>query len=361
MRKQSLVFLRDLVGAPGPSGYEGPVRKIWMKAVGSYAHKVQADVHGNAIAVYNEEGAPRVMLAGHMDELGFQVVHVDENGFISFETIGGFDIGIVPGRKVRIHGNKGPVLGVIGKKPIHQMKPEERAKVPQKQDLWIDIAARDGEAAKKLVAIGDPITYDANFEMMQEGIAVSRAFDNKMGAYIVAETMRRVAAEHRKKGTKKRKLAASLYSVATVQEEVGLRGAATSTFGIDPLVGIALDVTFATDHPGMDRRQLGDIEIGKGPVLTRGANVNPVVFELMVKIAEKKNIPYQVSAEPGGTGTDANRIQLSRSGVATGLVSVALRYMHTPVEVLALDDLNATSELLKEFVYSIDVGMSFVP
>ena len=360
MRKESKSFLRELVSAPGPSGYEGPVREVWLKEVRTYADEVRVDVHGNAIAAYNAKGKPRVMLAGHMDELGFQVVHVDDKGFISFETIGGFDLGIVPGRKVRIHTAKGPVLGVIGKKPIHQMKGEERTKVPQKQDLWIDVAAKSGKEARKLVAIGDPITYDANFEMMRGGdVAVSRAFDNKMGAYIVAETMRRIVAENGKK--RSRKLAAGLFSVATVQEEVGLRGAATSTFGVDPLVGIALDVTFATDHPGMDKRQLGEIELGKGPVLTRGANVNPVVFDRLVQVAKKRKIPYQVSAEPGGTGTDANKIQLSRAGVATGLVGVALRYMHTPVEVLSLDDLDTTSELLKEFIFSLDDKTTFVP
>jgi len=243
---------------------------------------------------------------------------------------------------------------VIGKKAIHVMTPEDRRKIPEKHELWIDIGAADGKEAARLVAIGDPVTYEANFEIMRGDVAVSRAFDDKMGAFLAAEIMRRVVAS-------KRKLKAALYSVATVQEEVGLRGARTSTFGIDPLVGIAMDVTFASDHPGMDKRKLGDIRLGRGPVISRGANVNPVVFERLVAAAKRKKIPYQVSAEPGGTGTDANAMQLSRAGVATGLVSVALRYMHTPAEVLSLKDLDHTAALLAEFVLGLDQRTSFIP
>ena len=354
MRKASRAFLQALLSAPSPSGYEGPVREIWRTEIGNYADEVEVDLHGNAIAVHHPGGTPRIMLAGHMDELGFQVVHVDDKGYIYFTTIGGFDLGLVPGRKVRIHTRKGPVLGVIGKKPIHLMDDDERKNVPKKHELWIDIGARDAKEAGKLVAIGDPVTYDANFEMLRRDLAVSRGFDDKMGAFVVAETLRCVS-QARKKAK------AALYAVATVQEEVGLRGAQTSTYGIDPLVGIALDVTFATDHPGTDKRKDGAVEIGKGPVLTRGANVNPVVFDRLVAVAEKNKVPYQVQAEPGGTGTDANAMQLSRAGVATGLVSVPLRYMHTPVEVLSLEDLDHTVKLLTEFVLEVDEKTRFIP
>ena len=354
MRKASMEFLQAMLAAPGPSGYEGPVREVWKKETTRFAEDVRVDLHGNAIASLNGAGSPRIMLAGHMDELGFQVVHIDEEGYISFNTVGGFDMAIVPGRKVRIHTAKGDVLGVIGKKPIHVMTPEDRRKVAEKHELWMDIGAKDGKEARKLVAIGDPVTYDANFEVMRRGLAVSRAFDNKMGAFVVAETMRKVAAD-------RRKVRAGLFSVATVQEEVGLRGASTSTYGVDPMVGIALDVNFATDHPGMDKRRVGDHKVGGGPIISRGANINPMVFDELVKAAKRKSIPYQISAEPGGTGTDANAMQLTRAGVATGLVGVALRYMHTPVEMLSLDDLEHTSELLKEFVLRVDDKTSFVP
>ena len=191
MRKASMDFLQALLAAPGPSGYEGPVRAVWKREAERFADRVSVDVHGNAIASLNSAGSPRIMLAGHMDELGFQVVHIDDEGYISFDTVGGFDMAIVPGRKVRIHTAKGDVLGVIGKKPIHMMSPEDRRKIAETHELWIDIGAGDGVETKKLISIGDPVTYDANFELMRRGLAVSRAFDNKMGAFVVAETMRK--------------------------------------------------------------------------------------------------------------------------------------------------------------------------
>jgi putative aminopeptidase FrvX len=354
MRAGSKQFLVDLLSAPGPSGYEGPVRAVWKAEVERYAERVDTDVHGNAVWVYNGAGSPRIMFAGHMDELGFQVIYIDDKGYLYFDTIGGFDMQIVPGRKVRIHTAKGTILGVMGKKPIHLMQASDRRKVPDKHDLWIDIGVKDGGEAKKLVAIGDPVTYDANFEELRNGLAVSRGFDNKAGAWVVAEALRRVSRA-------KKKCRASIHAVATVQEEVGLRGAKTSAYGVDPLVGIAVDVTWAMDHPGVDKRQVGECCLGGGPVLTRGANVNPVVFARLLQVAKKKKIPHQIQAEPGGTGTDANAIQLSRAGVATGLVSVPQRYMHTPVEIVALADLDNTAKLLAEFALTVDAKTSFKP
>jgi tetrahedral aminopeptidase len=354
MKKEDQRFLENLLAAPGPSGYEGPVRKVWAEAAKGFADQVRTDVHGNCIAVHNPQGDPAVMLAGHMDELGFLIIHIDDNGYLYFDTIGGFDLAIVPGRKVRIQTRKGSVLGVLGKKPIHLMAAAERGKVLPKHELWIDIGVENGEEARKLVEIGDSATYDANFEVLRGDLVVSRGLDNKMGAYIAAQTVRRVARS-------KRQCKAALYGVATVQEEIGTRGAITSTFGIGPLVGIALDVTWAMDHPGVDKRKVGDVRLGGGPVITRGANVNPVVFERLVAAAKKKKIPYQVQAEPGATGTDARSIQLSGSGVATGLVSVAQRYMHTPVEVLSLRDLDHTVALLSEFVLGLDSKVDFTP
>jgi endoglucanase len=354
MRAASKQFLVDLLSAPGPSGYEGPVRKVWEAEVKKYADRVEVDVHGNAVGIYNADGGPRIMFAGHMDELGFQVIYIDDKGYLYFETIGGFDLQIIPGRKVRVHTAKGPVMGVLGKKPIHLMQAADRRKVPSKHDLWIDIGVKGGKEAKKLVAIGDPVTYDSNYEDLRNGLAVSRGFDNKAGAWVVAEALRRVSRA-------KRKCRAAIHSVATVQEEVGLRGARTSAYGVDPLVGIAVDVTWAMDHPGVDKRQVGECNLGSGPVITRGANVNPVVFERLVQVAKKKKIPHQIQAEPGGTGTDANAIQLSRAGVATGLVSVPQRYMHTPVEIVALADLDNTAKLLAEFALSVDEKTSFIP
>lgn len=354
MKKSERQFLEKLLAAPGPSGYEGPVRKIWKAEVEQFADEVQTDVHGNCLGVHNAKGMPRVMLAGHMDELGLQIIHIDENGFLYFDTIGGFDLPIVPGRKVRIQTRKGELLGVLGKKPIHLMQPSERGKSLPKHEMWIDIGVKDAAEAKKLVDIGDPAVFDANFEVLRGDLVVSRGLDNKMGAYIAAQTLRRVAKA-------RRAAKAGLYAVATVQEEIGTRGAITSTFGVEPQVGIALDVTWAMDHPGVDKRQVGEAALGKGPVLTRGANVNPVVFERLVAAAKKSKVPYQIQAEPGATGTDARSIQLSRGGVATGLVSVPQRYMHTPVEVLSLKDIDATVALLAEFVLGLDAKTDFTP
>jgi endoglucanase len=354
MRAASKQFLVDLLSAPGPSGYEGPVRSVWKAEVEGFADRVNVDVHGNAIGIYNGSGSPRIMFAGHMDELGFQIIYIDERGYLYFDNMGGFDMQIVPGRKVHIHTAKGKVLGVLGKKPIHLMQPADRRKVPDKHDLWIDIGVADGDEAKKMVAIGDPVTYEPNFEDLRNGLAVSRGFDNKAGAWVVAEALRRVSKA-------KKKCKASVYAVATVQEEIGLRGAKTSTYGVDPLVGIAVDVTWAMDHPSVDKRQVGECKLGGGPVITRGANVNPVVFERLLQVAKRKKIPHQIQAEPGGTGTDANAIQLSRAGVATGLLSVPQRYMHTPVEIVALDDLDNTAKLLAEFALSVDANANFIP
>jgi endoglucanase len=330
------------------------VREVWREETEKHADRVETDVHGNAIAVLNPKGKPRVMLAGHMDELGFQVAHIADNGYVHFHTIGGFDPGTIPGRKVRIHTRKGEVLGVTGKKAVHMMSGDERNKVPKVHEMWIDIGARDGKEARKLVAIGDPVTYEANFEILRNSLAVARGFDDRMGAFVVSETLRRVKQS-------RKKLGAGLYAVATVQEEIGLRGARTSAYGIDPLVGIAVDVTNASDHPDVDKRQVGDVKLGGGPVIARGPNINPAVFEMLVRIAEKEKIPYQLDAAPGGTGTDANAIQLSRAGVAAGLVSVALRYMHTPVEILSLDDLDNAAKLLTAFVLALDAKSRFVP
>jgi endoglucanase len=246
------------------------------------------------------------------------------------------------------------VLGVVGKKLIHLMTSQERDKVPKVHEMWIDIGCRTRKEALTVVDIGDPITYDPNFEVLRRDLVVSKGFDDKMGVFVVAEAMRLVSEE-------RRRLKASLFSVATVQEEVGLRGARTSTYGIDPTVGIAVDVTWATDHPDMDPRQAGQTQVGKGPILCRGANVNPVVFDLLVQTAKREKIPVQVEATAGGTGTDGNAIQLSRAGVATGIVCVPLRYMHTPVELLSLRDLEQAARLIAAFSLRVDEKTSFIP
>ena len=352
MNKKSLAFLKALLEAPSPSGFEQPAQKVWREHVEPHADRIETDVHGNCIAIKNKKGGPRVLLAGHCDELGFMVNYIADEGFIYFRTIGGFDLNIIPGRRVYIHSRKGPVLGVTGKKAIHVMTAKEREKTAEIQDLWIDIGAKDKKEAESLVAVGDPITYTTAFEELRGDLAISRGFDDKAGSFAVGEVLKLLSEESFK---------AAVYSVSTVQEEVGLRGAYTSAFGVDPKVGIAVDVTHATDHPDMDKRRVGDIKLGGGPTICRGANINPVVERMLIQVAEDEKIPYQIEGEPGGTGTDANAIQLTRSGVATGLIGIPLRYMHTAVEVVSLKDVENVSKLLAAFIKRVDDGVDFTP
>ena len=352
MRKKSLEFLKNLISRPSPSGYEQPAQKVWREYAGQYAD-VTIDYHGNAIGVINPEGSPRIMFAGHCDEIGFMVRYIDDRGYLYFGAIGGFDESIIPGRRVTIHTSDGPVPGVIGKAPIHLMRPDDRKKASEIRDLWIDIGAKDLKEAEKLVSIGDPVTYTDDFMELKTGLAVARAFDNRIGSFVVAEVLRLL------KGSNA--LTASVHSVSTVQEEIGLRGAKTSAHGVNPDVGIATDVTFATDQPGVDPKLVGDIKIGGGPVIARGPNINPRVFDLLVATAKKKKIPYQVEGIPRGTGTDANAIQLTRAGVAAGLVSIPVRYMHTPVETLDLGDAENAARLMAAFAEAVTKDTNFIP
>lgn len=349
---KSLTFLKRLLEAPSPSGFEQPAQKIWRENVGKYADRIQTDVHGNCIGIINEEGSPRILLAGHCDELGFMVQYITDEGFLHFRTIGGFDVNIIPGRRVKVHTKKGPILGVTGKKAIHVMTDEEKKKKAEIHDLWIDIGVADRKEAESLVSVGDPVTYTVGFEELRKDLAISRGFDDKAGSFAVGEVLRMLSGKSFK---------AAVYSVSTVQEEVGLRGARTSAFGINPKVGIAVDVTHATDHPDMDKKRVGDIKLGSGPVIARGANINPVVEKMLIRTARDEKITFQIEAAPGGTGTDANAIQLTRAGVATGLVSIPLRYMHTSVETLSLKDVENVSKLLTAFILRLDDSVDFTP
>ncbi len=354
MKEESYEFLTKLIEAPSPSGFEQPAARVFREYCAKYADKVRTDVMGSSAAMLNPEGSPRIMLSGHIDEVGFMVTNIDKKGFISFRTIGGIDMHIVPGKRVHIHNKKRMVFGIIGKTAIHLSEPEERKKVGEIHTFWMDIGAKTQKAAQKLVELGDPVTFVDTIDRLQGDLVSARGLDDCMGAFIVAETIRLLK-------PRKRRLKAAVYGVASVQEEIGLRGAKTAAFGIDPLVGIAIDVGFATDHPGSNTKRFGEYSLGKGPIIARGANINPKVFELLIKAANSKKIPHQIAGAPRGTGTDANVIQLTRAGVAAGLLSVPLRYMHTPVEVLALRDIENTVRLLAEFILSIDNKTDFVP
>ncbi len=353
MRKKSLDFLKSIIESPSPSGYEQPVQALWRAYVAPHAASVTTDPHGNAIGVVNPGGSPRIMFAGHCDEIGFLVRYIDDNGFLYFGPIGGFDESIIPGRRIVVHTADGPLPGVTGRMPIHLMKPDDRKKAAQITDIWIDIGAKDKKAAEKLVQIGDAVTYAESFMEMKTGLAVARGFDDRIGSFVVAEVARLLADS--------KKLTAAVHCVSTVQEEIGLRGAHTSAFGIDPKIGIATDVTFATDHPGIEKKLVGDITVGGGPVIARGPNINPRVFNLLIRTAKERKIPYQVEGISRATGTDANAIQLTRAGVAAGLVSVPVRYMHTPVETLDLGDAENTAKLLAAFAEAITPEFDIIP
>lgn len=352
MRPESVEFLKELVEAPSPSGFEQPAQRLMREQMAKYADEVTTDVMGNVIGVRNREGKPRVMLAGHCDEIGLMVKYITDDGYLRVAPIGGWDARILMGHRVVIHADQGPVLGIIGAKAVHQMEPEEKKQVPSVEKLWVDIGAANRKDAEKRVSAGDPATVAVGFEMVTRDIAVSRGFDDKMGSFAVAEVLRLLS---------RRKHQASVFAVSTVQEEVGLRGAHTSTFGIDPQVAIAIDVGQAADFPGADKAKVGDNKVGKGPIIYRGANINPVVYKLMIEAAKEAKIPYQSVGAPGPTGTDGAVMQTTRSGVATAVISLALRYMHTPVEMLSLSDLDNISKLVAAFITKLTPDTDFTP
>ena len=352
MQSDSVKFLERLINTPSPSGFEEPAQSLIFDRMKSFCNSVSSDVHGNVIGVVNPKGSLRVMLAGHADQIGFMISHVSDDGYLYFAAIGGIDETIVPTQRVLVHSASGPIPGVIGKRAIHLMSAEERKKTPEMKSLFIDIGVSSRKQAEKLVAVGDPITFVAPFQKLEGDVVVGGAFDDRVGAFIVAEALRLLS---------KRKPRAAVFGVSTVQEELGMRGARTSAFGIDPHAGIAIDVTHATDYPGSDKNAGGDVKLGKGPVMHRGANINSVLGALMVKTAQKKKIPYQFTAEPRATGTDANMIQLNRAGVAAALISIPNRYMHTPVEVVNLNDLDDAARLIAETIMTLDSSADFRP
>ncbi|MEO0272907.1 MAG: M42 family metallopeptidase [candidate division WOR-3 bacterium] len=336
-------FLESLVNSMSPSGFEEEAVKLWVDRAKKFADRVYTDYHGNAIAVINEGKEPRVMLAGHIDEIGYMITYVDEQGYLYFNTIGGVDPQIAQGQRVWIRGKNGErILGVIGKKAIHLLDEEERKRVPKFKEMWIDIGAKNKDEVLERIEIGTCAVNALNYEKLYGSNVVARGFDDRVGAFIALEALAELSKI-------KENLNVSVYAVATVQEEIGLRGARTSAFGIDPHVGIAIDVTHTTDQPGVEKKLLGDIKLGGGPVIARGPNISPKVYEKLVNTAKELNIPYQIEGVPHATGTDANAIQITRAGVATGLVSVPNRYMHTPCEVVNLDDLDNIIKLLAGF------------
>lgn len=354
MHASRVSFLQHMIASPSPSGFEQPLQQVVREEIQHYTDEIRTDVHGNVIATLNPTGEPRVMLTAHCDELGFLVRYIDDNGFLYFAPIGGFDPSTLPGNRVQIQTPTGPVLGVIGRPPVHALSDDERAKAPKLSDLWIDIGASSKEDAAKLVPIGSVATRAAQLEHMQNDLVVSRALDDKSGVFTVIEAMRRIH-------TRRTELDAAVFFVSAVQEEVGSRGARTAAHSVHPLIAIAVDVTYTSDHPNTSKQELGEVKLNAGPVLTIGGNVNPRVYQLLVQAAQSAGLAWQIDPQAASTYTDTDVIQVAREGVATGLVSIPCRYLHTGSEIASLKDMDQVAELLTHFVLSIHKDTNVIP
>jgi endoglucanase len=351
LSETSYAFLKRLLETPGPSGFERAPARVWRDEARGFAD-VHGDVMGNSFAVVNSGGGPTILLAGHIDEIGLIVTWIDDSGYVYFAPIGGWDPQVLVGQRVRLQGRDGEVLGVVGKKPIHLMKPEERDKASKITELWIDIGAASKAEAQERVHVGDAGVLDARMLELPNGRIVSRAIDDRVGAFIVLEAARRYA---------ERPGAARVVAVATTQEEIAWRGggALVGAVHVSPAMSVVVDVTFATDHPGIEKKELGEAALGGGPVLTRGSVVSPVAFNLLRDAAERLKLPYTVHAAGRESFTDADAIHNAREGIATALLSIPNRYMHSPNEMVALEDLDRAADLIAEACRAVSAETDF--
>lgn len=352
LNESSKEFLHRLLSTPGVSGYEQSVQRVVREYAEPFADEVRIDLHGNLMATVNPGGEPRLLFDGHCDQLGMLVSHIDDDGFLYFQTVGGWDSQQLVGQRVSVWSSDGPLHGVISRKAVHLLSDEEKKAVVQIKDMWIDIGASDRSDAESVVSIGDSVTVQLGIQELRNGLANAPAMDNRTGVWIVFEALRRAA---------ERGVSCTLCAASTVQEEIGLRGAQTAAYGFDPHVAVAVDVTHATDCPNIDKRQRGSIELGKGPVILRGPNVNPRVGERLMALAAESSIPHQIAALGRAAPNDSNVLQITRAGVATGLVQIPNRYMHSAVETVSLSDLDAAAELLADFACALSAADSFVP
>ena len=352
--KESKQFLKNLLLESGVSGFEENPQKVWCERTKKYADKIERDVLGNSVAILKPSADFKVMLAGHCDEIGLITTFISPSGFIYFTPVGGIDRTVLCGQHVDILTDKGKIRGIIGKKPIHLEESNERGIVPKLKNMFIDIGAKNRRDAEKVVSIGDTIAFKPNYTELRNNIFTSKACDDRVGAFVVSEVIKILS-------DKKDKLRVGVYSTATVQEEVGLRGATTSAFNINPDVGIAVDVTWTSDTPDLDKKQLGDVRLGKGGVIHPSPSNNKILYNLVKTVAKKNKIPYQVQAFGRPGGTDTSEIQLSKAGVATVLVSIPQRYMHTQVEACSFKDLENTARLIAKTILQLKPGMCFIP
>jgi putative aminopeptidase FrvX len=348
---ESLSFLKKLLDTPGPSGFESAPAKVWRDQAKKFA-TVTGDVAGNSLAEVNGKGSPTIMLAGHIDEIGVIVSYIDDQGYGYLQPIGGWDPQVLIGQRLRFIGRQGDVFGVVGKKPIHLIKVEEREKAGKFVDFWVDFGAKSKKEAEERISVGDPGVIDSRTMEFPNGRLVSRSIDDRIGAFVVLEALRRYSD---KPG------AARVVAVATTQEEIGYRGGGAGVCAtcIGPQMAIVVDVTFAIDHPGVEKKEHGEAAIDGGPVLTRGSIISPVVFNLLRATAEARKIPFTLHAAGRDTSTDADAIHIAREGVATGLVGVPNRYMHSPNELVSIQDLDHAAELIAESCRAVTANTDF--
>lgn len=352
MQKSSLQFLEKLVNTPSPTGHEARGQRVWLDYVKPFADETFSDAYGNCVAVLNKGGSPRLMLAAHADEIAMAVNYIDDNGFIYVRKMGGIDAAITKAQRVTIHTRAGAVRGVVGNVAPHLAKQEGDPKPPKIHDLFIDIGVSSRKQAEKIVRVGDPITLVDEFELLRDDLAIARAFDNRIGTFAVAEALRLLAES-------KSKFAPEICAVSNVQEEVGLLGARQIAYSLKPDTALVVDVTHATDYPTVSKAQHGDIKIGGGPALTHGGCNHPEVVKRLEEVAAKKKIPLQHEAMSATSGTDTDVIFWTRGGIASALISLPNRYMHSPVELVSLKDLEKIPELMAAFALSLKQGEQF--
>jgi endoglucanase len=347
--------LLDLLIAPGPSGYETAPVAVWREAASAFA-QVSTDLVGTPLARVapkrgSEDSPRRLLVMGHIDEIGLIVTHIDDEGYLWFRPVGGWDAQVLVGQRLVVDTAAGPVTGVLGRKPIHLSREEDAKKVADLREMHIDIGARDGDDARERVRVGDVAVIDSGPAELPNGRLTSRALDNRLGSYVALEAARLVAAAGGAEW--------ELTAVAAVQEETTFGGSRTSAFALEPHAAVVVDVTHATDAPGIDVKEAGKHELGSGPVLSRGTIINHALFDLLCEAAKAEKIPFTVDASGRGTGTDADAVHLSRGGVPTALVSIPIRYMHSPVELVQLDDVEACARLIAAAAMRLDSGTSF--
>jgi endoglucanase len=352
MRPASLKFLETLINTASPSGFEKRGQRVWLNYARQFAEKTETDAYGNAVAWFNKGGSPRIMLAGHADEIAMTVNFINKEGFIYVRKVGGIDPAITKAQRVTIHSRQGPVRGVVGNVAPHMMRLEGEPKPPKIHDLFIDIGVSSRKEAEELIRVGDPVTLVDEFELLRKDLAVARAFDNRIGTFAVAETIRLLSEARRTPS-------AEICAVSNVQEEVGCLGVRQIAYSLKPDIALVVDVTHATDYPTVNQAQHGDIKLGGGPALTHGGPNHAEVVARLEEVAKDKHIKLQHEAISSTSGTDTDAIFWTRGGIPSALISLPNRYMHSPVEIVNLRDLEQISVLMAAFVRSVKKGERF--